>query len=90
MIANKLGTERGIFYDQPSENADSRKSKREKEKHLQCYYGGRLAVRLLDWTALVSSVVRVSVSARVNFPVSLFANVLVSAAAGGTSRRIAC
>ena len=30
------------FMTQPSENANSRKSKREKEKHLQCYYGGRL------------------------------------------------
>jgi hypothetical protein len=55
MNANKLGTERGIFYDQPSENADSRKSKREKEKHLQCYYAGRLGGSLtrLDGTYVV-------------------------------------
>lgn len=40
---------------------------------------GDWAVRLRDWTALMSSVARASVSARVNFPVSLFANVLVFA-----------
>ena len=90
MNANKLGTARGIFYDQPSENADSWKSKREKEKHSNGITRGDLAIRSRDWTLLVSSVVRASASARINLSVSFFAKLLVSVASGGASRRIAC
>ena len=90
MIANKLGTERGIFYDCQARMLTPGSPSERRRNTSNVITAGDWAVRLRDWTALVPSVVRASVSARVNFPVSLLANVLVSDAAGGTSRRIAC